>query len=116
MTTTITQLRKPPSRVARAALANDDSAQLDRAFFARNPTRQYRARLATQKELAKLTCCNALPACPAHMEIWTCVRQLAPGVRFRTYRAAAVPPWLVHNVPEQIAKMMFHNEEGNDAA
>jgi hypothetical protein len=111
MPTTITALRKRPSRTARAALDNDDSAQLDRAFFARNPTRQYRARLATQKELAKLTCCNALPPCPSYMEIWTCVQQIAPGIRFRKYRAAAVPSWLTHDVGETIACRMFNEEQ-----
>jgi hypothetical protein len=111
---TFTYLRKPPpTQAAKAALDNDDSAALDRAFFARNPTRQYRARLATQKELAKLAACNALPACPPHMQIWTCIQQIAPGMRFRTYRSASVPPWLTHDVGERIARVMFESEEGN---
>jgi hypothetical protein len=111
---TITQLRKPPSRAARAALAADHSAALDKAFFQRNPHRQYRARLATPEELAKLAACNAMPPMPdPSMQIWTCVKQIVPGFRQRYYRAAAVPPWLIHDVGERIARIMFESEEGN---
>jgi hypothetical protein len=110
---TITQLRRRATPAGLVAMAADDSSQLDKAFFARNPTRQYRARLATQKELAKLAACNAMPACPPHMQIWTCIQQIAPGMRFRTYRAAAVPPWLTHDVGERFARVMFESEEGS---
>jgi hypothetical protein len=106
---TITQLRRRASAAARAALTADHSTQLDKAFFQRNPHRQYRARLATAGELAKLIACNAMPRpMPANMEVWTCVKQVLPGIRQRHYRAAAVPPWLTHDVGEAIACQMFN--------
>jgi hypothetical protein len=108
---TITRLRKPPSRAARAALAADHSAQLDKAFFQHNLHRQYRARLATPEELAKLIACNSMPSpMPTDMQVWTCVKQVFPGFRQRHYRAAAVPPWLTHDVGESTARMMFEED------
>jgi hypothetical protein len=111
---TITQLRKRPNSAARAALAADHSAALDKAWFQQNPHRNYRARLSTAEELAKLAACNAMPPIPDQsMQVWTCVKQIFPGYRHRHYRAAAVPPWLTHDVGERIARVMFESKEGN---
>jgi len=108
---TTTFLRKPPNYAARAAIkADTEAAALDAAFFKQNPTRQYRARLATSEELAKLTACNAMPPIPDGMQVWTCICQVAPGMRVRRYRAAAVLPWLTHCVPEETACYMFNGD------
>ena len=111
---TITRLRRKPTAAGERALAADHSAALDKAFFQRNPHRQYRARLATPEEVNKLAACNGMPLVPdQRMQIWTVVKQVYPGFRLRHYRAALVPYAIIHNVPEGTARYMFENEEGN---
>jgi hypothetical protein len=55
----------------------------DRAFFERNPDRNYRARLATAYEVAwhDEMNPNAPAALPGDLFLWVLVRQIAPGVR-----------------------------------
>jgi hypothetical protein len=111
---TITRLRRKPTAAGVRALNEDTSSALDKVFFQRNPHRQYRARLSTPQELNKLAANNAMPPIPdPSMLIWTCVKQVYPGFRLRNYRAAAVPPWLTHDVGERIARVMFESKEGN---
>jgi hypothetical protein len=112
---TIMRLRRKPTAAGERALAQDNSAALDKAWFQRNPHRQYRARLATLEEMNKLTACNAMPRpMPANMQVWTCVKQIFPGYRERHYRSAAVPPWMTHDVPEHIARMFFESKEDRE--
>ena len=42
------------------------------------------------------------------MQVWTAVHQVFLGYRLRRYLSATVPPWLVHNVPEDEARRMFN--------
>src|SRR5262249_49362454 len=113
MSKTVTFLRKRANRAGLAAMAADTSAALDKAYFAQHPDRENRARLATPQELAKLAACGAMPDVPDGMAVWAVIRQLASGVRWRDYRAAAVPFWLIHDIPEDVARHMFHGKESD---
>ena len=110
---TITRVRGSHSAATLRQLAElDDGPELDKAFFAQHPERSYRARLATAGELARLRLARAMPPLVrADMFVFTCVRQLVPGMRQRHYRAAFVPPAMLHaGIPEHIARYMFLEE------
>ena len=59
----------------------------DRAFFARNPHRSFRARLATPYEVAWHDEMNPnAPAAPSgDLFLWVVVREICPGMRMRRF-------------------------------
>lgn len=87
----------------------------DRAFFADNPAREYRARLATPYEVAAFEMVSEAPALPDEMFLWTLVHQIIPGIRMRRYVAAPLTGWRP-DLNEETARYLFAAvEEGGDA-
>jgi hypothetical protein len=82
----------------------------DRAFFERNPHRNYLARLATPYELAAFEMAGGGPAAPpGELFLWTLVRQLAPGFRVRTYAFAPPPIGPRADIDEETVRELFED-------
>jgi hypothetical protein len=66
-------------------LQTEQTTQDDRAFFARNPARRHRVRLAAEVELEALEVARGKPLMmPRGAAMFAVVRQLAEGLRIRT--------------------------------
>jgi hypothetical protein len=95
-------------------MAAEDGSADDRAFFAANPAREYRARLATPYEAAAFEMLAEAPALPDEMFLWTLTRQLAPGFRIRRY-VAGPPVGPRADIDEETARALFAAVEEGDA-
>jgi hypothetical protein len=78
----------------------------DRAFFERNPDREYRARLATPYEIAAFEMRVVAPM-PGGLFLWTLIHQLIPGIRMRRYVAAPPPVGPRADIDEATARDLF---------
>jgi hypothetical protein len=79
----------------------------DRAF-ARNPHRNFRARLATSYEMAALEMMPDAPTAPSgDLFLWVVVRQIAPGFRMRKYAFAPPPVGPRADMDEETVRDLF---------
>ena len=78
---------KPRRKKLERLAAEDDrlgrGSADDRAFFENNPSREYRARLATPYEVAAFEMRVEAPTMPGGLFLWTLVHQIIPGIRMR---------------------------------
>ena len=120
MTTIDTADRPRRSRQLDRMAAEDDrlgrGSAADRAFFQRNPERNFCARLATPYEVAALEMMAEAPAAPAgELFLWTLVRQIAPGFRLRRYAFAPPPIGPRADIDEEMVRDLFAAVDGGDA-
>jgi hypothetical protein len=67
----------------------DRVMQSDRLYFERFPTRKHRVRLASHVEIAEMeTVAGRDCGAPAGAQIYVAVKNIAPGLRIRTYLSA----------------------------
>jgi hypothetical protein len=82
----------------------------DSKFFAANPQRNFRMRLATPCEIeaTQIMSNKGRPLwLPDDTVWWTVVWQITPGVRKRCQVYAPVPLGSVNGIPEQVAQEIF---------
>jgi hypothetical protein len=89
----------------------------DRAFFERNPDRNYGARLATAYEVAALEMMSEPPAAPpGELFLWMLVHQIAPGFRMRLFAFGGAPVGANANIDEEKARDLFVAADSQFAA
>jgi hypothetical protein len=87
----------------------------DRAFFARNPHRSFRARLATPYEVAWHDEMNPnAPAAPSgDLFLWVVVREICPGMRMRRFGYGPPPPADMDEAAARELFLQLSNGEGD---
>jgi hypothetical protein len=94
-------------------IREDEQSIDDSAFFARNPDRNFRVRLATSHELAAVERAGGtLPPLAEDRFWWTAIKQLAPGVRVFLHVEGPAPIGAVPNIDEATAREIFRRTWG----
>jgi hypothetical protein len=111
---------KPRRKKLERLAAQDDrlgrGSAADRDFFENNPSREYRARLATPYEVAAFEMRVEAPTMPGGLFLWTLVHQIIPGIRMRRYVAAPPPVGpRADMMDEATARDLFAAVEEGDA-
>ena len=111
---------KPRRKKLERLAAEDDrlgrGSADDRAFFENNPSREYRARLATPYEVAAFEMRVEAPTMPGGLFLLTLVHQIIPGIRMRRYVAAPPPVGPRADMDEATARDLFVAVEAGDAS